>query len=97
MAKPLPTDVVAPAPDKNPARVDFDLDEQEVKSVSGMKPGTVVQVTMVMNITDISMREPYETSGKKYVGHIAGEIIDVAIKKHSKNVFAELAQSDMAE
>lgn len=97
MAKPLPTDVVAPSPDKNPPKVTLDLDEEHVKSIGALKPGAMVKVVLVMEVTDISMREPYQSSGKKYVGSLSGEIDDMQITLDTKNVFAELAKSDMDE
>jgi hypothetical protein len=85
----------AVAPETNPPRVMLDLEPEHIKVLKDVKPGTMVQVILVMRVTSISMREPYGDSEKKYVGSLDGEIDEMKIEKHSKNFFAQLAKNDV--
>ena len=91
------SDTTLPSPEKNPARVSLDLEPEHVKQLKNLKPGAMVEIVMVVKMTDFSMREPYGESEKKYVGHMSGEIDQMKMAKHSSNIFAELAKSDMSE
>lgn len=88
---------VAPAPEKNPGRTSFDLDQKQAKVLAKFKPGDVVEVRVIVKITDLSLREPYEAVDAKYVGHFSGEIDDISLAKSDKNIFAEFAKDDMSQ